>query len=405
VDNPSEWWLFEDDEDEISNDSDYISFLQSFFFEPTMAHVTASQLNSLPSYDGSTNVELWIEALERARLQFDWEDIDECRAACTKMTGIAAQWLFSQKKLGKNYVDFLDFAAVPAQAGPPAVAAQPAREGLRTALIRRFAERVNSLAAVDAVSNLDQASNEDVDAFFDRCTIAVDKANYTYTDVQKQTAAYRTQFQAFMFVWFSKGLKEEIRTRIMASPAPPENMADMLAAARKVEMELKRRAEREKSGETAQVHAMQADDRRIEELSRELERLKTGNRGQMKSSTIQCHCCKGFGHIKWECPSNKPRGNRGRIGSNFRGRGGRPGYRGGFGNNRGRGGPGGRGGGRQFSPRHYATTQGSRGYGGYQRQGNTGGRRNYYVMDKNEDGLDIVYEEEVECENEIQEGN
>jgi hypothetical protein len=406
-----EWWLFTEDDEESRTDSDYVSFLHSFFYEPpTMANITASQINSLTSYDGSTNVELWIEHIERAALQFLWTDPETCQAACAKLIGIASQWLFSQKKLGHRYQDFIDFpgaAAVAAAGGHPAVAAQDPRGGLRPALIQRFAERVNSLAAVDAVSNLDQAATEDVDAFFDRCSIAVDKANYTYTEAQKGTPEYQAQFRGFMFVWFSKGLRPDIRTRVMASPAPPENMADMLTAARKVEMELKRNSEREKTAGVSQINTFQADERRIEELTRELDRLRTGNSPPGRNQ-IQCHCCKGFGHIRWQCPTNKPRGGRGQPNSNYRGRGGqshRPFSRGNFGGYRGRGNSGGR----IFSPRHRATTQGQRGrggYGGYQRQGGSGGgKRHYYVMEKAEDELDTVYEEETSYDNDQQEEN
>jgi hypothetical protein len=298
-------------------------------------------------------------------------------AACAKLSGVAAQWLLGQKKLGVTFADFLDFAGTPAAAGPPAVAAVPPRDGIRPAFIKRFGERITALAAVDAVSNLDQLATEDVDQFFDRCSLAVDKAHYTYTAAQKETPEYKAQFRAFVFIWFSKGLRDEIRTRVMASATPPTEMGPMLEAARKVESELKRAAEKAKT-DTASLSAIHVGNpsdqqKRIEELTRELNKLKTGGPRKFQG---KCFSCGRWGHARKDCRSGNTRGGW----QAPRGRGGYQGNRGGYSNYRqGGGNRGGYGGGRG----------GSRNFGGSNNNGyrsgqQGGGNRRYYNMEREE---------------------
>jgi hypothetical protein len=248
--------------------------------------------------------------------------------------------------------------------------------------------------------------SEDVDQFFDRCSVAVDKAHYTYTDAQKATPEYREQFKAFVFVWFSKGLKEEIRVRVMAAATPPTELDPMLAAARKVESELKRMNDKAKNGNNLAMinscdpHDQEGTARRIEELTRELGRLRAS-----RPFAGKCHGCGKMGHMKRDCRSG---GNNNR--GNYPNRGGFRGYRGGGGGQR-RGGyqtyrgqpsssgfrggfRGGRGGGGQY---HSGPSYGNNNR--YQRGGFGGGQKKYYVIDNNEGNYEDLFEEVPEyCE-------
>jgi hypothetical protein len=187
--------------------------------------------------------------------------------------------------------------------------------------------------AVEAVAQLQQRDSESVRAFFDRCAIAIDKHNYTYTVAQKATAAYQAHFQVQMLTYFGNGLKEVIRSRTMGLPNPPQTAEALKDAALVVETDLAREKER-------QVQAVQEED--VAALTRQFQgwrgrqsnargsRARAGRGG----SGLTCYRCRGVGHVARRCPSDpsveerRPgQGQRGRGGW-MRGRGGRGAFRG-----------------------------------------------------------------------------
>jgi hypothetical protein len=159
-------------------------------------------------------------------------------------------------------------------------------------------------------------------------------------------------------------------------------MAPMLDAARKVEAELKRNEEKSKLPAVSSLSAMNSfapdteREKRIEELTRELNKLKVG---ASNKTAVKCYGCGRLGHIRRECRSSgQSRGSwqqqRGR--GNFRGFRGGSNFRG-YSNNRG---------GFRSAPR--GNYNGSRGYSNnsnyYNRSGQQNQGRQYYVLDSDQ---------------------
>jgi hypothetical protein len=308
--------------------------------------VTGSQLNSIKSYDGSEDVELYFLHLERAMAQFEWEDADLAVAAKQKLTGEAARFIVAQIKLQKP----LDTYAHEVN-------------GLRAALRARFGERITELAAADAVVDLKQKEGESVDGFFDRVTLAMDRKNYSYTRAQKAEAGYLPHFNQDIYTFFGAGLKEYVRSRTLGSAAPPRTADALLVAARSVEAEFLRNNPRKAAVDEVSKEEATAEDGedKITGLERQLAevqaKLAVCNVG--RSNNVKCFKCERFGHYARECPTtttvqttghggqggqqphhyqrrggNQRRGNNWQRGGN-NWRGGNRGFQGGF---RGRGG-------------------------------------------------------------------
>jgi len=270
---------------------------------------TGSQLATVRPYDGKSSITLWLEHFERQVAQFGWTDVESAEVAKGKLIDEAATWLLAQKRAQKKYNDYQDVAAAGGNA---------ARTGLRTALKRRFSERINELAALEAVSDLNQKETETVDAFYDRCVLAVDKMNFTYTDQQKTQAGYQTHFAIQIFTFFGKGLKDTIRTKTMGVPTPPTTAETLLDAARVVEMELTKLS---KLTAGPQINLVQGNKTTLEEqitqLTQQVNALKFKRSGGFRrpfqnrpsSATTRqrdvaqgtCFKCHRPGHIARRC--------------------------------------------------------------------------------------------------------
>ena len=282
--------------------------------------VTGSQLNALQVYDGSTDVELFIAAANRLRAQFAWTNEETCQAVMGKMQGAAGQWLEALRKKRLEYTHF---------------EVDGAHASFRQAMIIRIAERISELAAADAVTKLEQAENESVDCFHDRVVIAMDKKNFSYTDAEKAAAGYRQHFDVDTYTFFAAGLREGIRTRTMGSVNPPRNIADLLVAARSVELEMNR----SKKLIVEAVNSCIPDgdkgngdlpmEQQVLLLQKEIADLKVSK----SKEHVTCYKCQKKGHFARECRGSRQQ----RGGQGFR-RGGRGQYRGGQRGQRGGGG-------------------------------------------------------------------
>ena len=285
--------------------------------------ITGGQLTSIPTYDGATDVELFIASATSLARGFGWTEEETCQAAKSRLLGAGAQWLDALRKRNIVYEVFSDEMN---QAGNAV-----ARPGLKNALIARFGERISELAAADAVTKLEQGENEDVDAFHDRVIIALDKKNFSYTAAEKQTLNYRNHFNVDIYTFFAAGLKEVIRTRTMGSVAPPRTIDALLTAARSVELELRRAKKLGVDAVAISSNTCLADaearaaagaaapvEQQIAAMQKELAelRLSKGKAG------VTCYNCQKKGHFARECRSssnNRGRGNRGNFSRGQRG--------------------------------------------------------------------------------------
>jgi hypothetical protein len=292
--------------------------------------VTPQQLATIPLYSGATDVELYFAALERAADLYTWDDGETCTAAKSRLAGAGEIFLESLRKQHVECVVYLDRAA--AGAGANAVAAQT---GIKKRLRVRFGEIVTEIAAADAVTSLHQKTGETVSDFNDRCVVAIDRMNHTYTDIQKQQPAYQGHFTAMLYTFLASGLKEEIRSRTLGAATPPRTAEALLTAAKSVESEMARSRktktmmEIERADDPAAVETMEFPTT-IQGL-RNLMAVMMSGQGQAgenkeaaavtnkpasttsaANANATCYNCRGKGHLSLVCPSPKGTAKRSR---------------------------------------------------------------------------------------------
>jgi hypothetical protein len=293
--------------------------------------VTPQQLATIPLYSGATDVELYLAALERAADLYTWDDGETCTAAKSRLAGAGEIFLESLRKQHVECVVYLDRAA--AGAGANAVAAQT---GIKKRLRVRFGEIVTEIAAADAVTSLHQKSGETVSDFNDRCVVAIDRMNHTYTDIQKQQPAYQGHFAAMLYTFLASGLKEEIRSRTLGAATPPRTAEALLTAAKSVESEMARSRktktllEIERADDSAAVEAMEFPTtiQGLRNLMAVMMSAGPGQGGEAKetaaitnkpastasavNANATCYNCRGKGHLALICPSPKGTAKRSR---------------------------------------------------------------------------------------------
>jgi hypothetical protein len=308
-----------------------------------MAGINAAQLAAIPIYDGEPGiqVDLWVKAVDRCRLTFQWNDAVTANAAKSRLSGNAAYWLVAESLLNANYdawddVDFV--AAVPAVGAVVAIPAVPAVIGLKSQITARFTITVNATAAVEAVASLRQKPAETSDAFYDRVVVAIDKKNFTANAAAKQAQGYQDTMRTDIFVHYAAGLKREIRERAFSIQNPPQTAAALRETARQIESTIKKIAAdvdaltAGPAGATNLITEKEEEDdakrktNEIQKLAKEIAELKKmnirggggggarGGRGANRgtgASTATCHGCGNRGHFIRECRITAARRGRG----------------------------------------------------------------------------------------------
>lgn len=293
----------------------------------TTNEVTGGQVNATQQYDGSTEVELYIQHISRNQAQFGWDDTQTAAVVKNKLTKEAAAWLRSEELMLTNLTTW---------------------PHIRTGLRNRFKSQYSEIAAADMVRNLKQKEKETVNEFFDRVVMAVDMKNHTYSVAEKLEAEYKTHFLVDVYTFFSAGLKEDIRIKAMSGGTPPRTAADLRTAAANIEAQMNKEKPKvevleinhlveqiEKIGvqEVAQVvQQLQDDPYYVETMKRK--KFGRDKDSSNKGKTVTCYSCKKPGHYSYECRSgnsfNRGRSSSGR-GFNRRGFGGQGRTRGNFG--------------------------------------------------------------------------
>ncbi len=293
--------------------------------------VQGSQLSVIPVFTGEPpyDVESWIATVERCKTQFAWTDHQMAAVVKNKLTGAAAIWLRATEKLNPRH--FNVWAADP--------------QGLKHQFLAKFLPAKTEQAAILAVSHLKQRSNESCSDFFDRVVLAVDKVNHHVPDGDKQTLNYQTIFKTQVRTFFGAGLKDEIRTLILASNSPPTTMEELRDQAVASETQLRNKNPTMKDLEETAVTSADPNPlpqkeqenspvlREVQELAKKVEALSTsfnnrgrgggrgrGGRGQGRGkgrdlSKVTCFKCENKGHYANRCPSGRGTG-RGQRGMN-----------------------------------------------------------------------------------------
>ena len=316
---------------------------------PIMAQppeVTGSQMTATNIYDGTEDIEIYFAHVERNRIQFRWTPEQTAAVVKNKLKGEAASWLHFLTQTHKITDTWAQ---------------------LQVLMRERFQLEFNEQTARKAVMNLNQKDNETVNAFFERITDAMDKKNHAYTIAEKQDDAYQDALMRDVYTFFSAGMKAEIIDKAMAGADPPRTAANLLRAARIVEIQF----EKERSSKLLNTSAAEVKlpDKQAEEvpkaktLEQEVALLQEGfkglrnslqtnrggfrgrnfrgrgfyggNRGSTRPfgqrgggnpfsrpppSTITCFRCNGQGHYSYQCPTGGQQGSGGQQAYN-RGRG------------------------------------------------------------------------------------
>lgn len=269
----------------------------------TSTAIQGSQLNAISKYDGTADVEAWIAEMDRAAIQFKWDDAQTAAAAKGKLTDGASQWLRSAEMCSYIYNIWKD--------------GTDKSKMLSEALIARFGVEMAATRATDAVRDLKQKHDESVGSFHDRVVRQLDKKNYKYTQKEKQEASYQKGFAADICTFFGAGLREEIRQRVLSVPNPPQTHQELLKAAKVVEATESTAATRAKANVLEIQNARPSSDMG-EAISMEsppsgwsmeemtlcmVEAMRKFKQPSGKKFT--CFNCKGEGHYSSECPSPK----------------------------------------------------------------------------------------------------
>ena len=240
---------------------------------PAMANQPASgsQLNSIPKFEGKEGLEVrnFIEAVESAKTQFQWNNDTAISSTIYRLSGPAQDWMRGKKMMGDAY------------------AGAEGWTNLKRDLLERFSPVINSATAVDAVRDLKQHHDETASEFYDRIIHSLDRKNHAYTAAQKREEAYLTAFRADLVTFFLGGLKESISKKVMGVPNPPDTPAGALQAARAAEA-----AEARQNIPIMAVQEHQEDEVQVDAVQRRKN---------------QCFNCQGFGHWARDCPSPRTR--------------------------------------------------------------------------------------------------
>jgi hypothetical protein len=377
--------------------------------------VHASQLNLLGTFDGSTDVEIFVIQVNRCIDIYGWGDLATGQLVQTCMKGEAATWLRSLIKTATEDMKVRYWSNT--QRG--ADGRHLPKSGLRYHMLMRFREEISGRGAIEAISDLKQRPTESVDEFRDRVVICMDKKNYRATEREKNTEAYRAQLKDDTYTWFAAGLNEEVRIAALGGVEPPEDLESLVIAARNAERERIRSkkpkfvvelaADGAVGGATSAAHQQHyyssadlsadqatAESFQVAELKAEIEALRR------TIGPVTCWLCDERGHISRDCPKRGRRGGRGATGYSSRGNSRGGGYRGG--NSGGSYRPTNRGGGRRGKGRVFfrPTRTGDRSKRLFELvvdEGDQEPEEGNYEVEINQDDYNNLFEEETGDQN------
>ena len=115
---------------------------------------------------------VYVEAIDRAREQFGWTQIQTARAAVSRGGNSVANWIRGERAAGVVFTAWQEANMV----------------NMRSAFLTRFGPKYTTGGAVAAIADLKQRSGETVGDFLDRVKIAVDMLHYNVAEADRDQA-------------------------------------------------------------------------------------------------------------------------------------------------------------------------------------------------------------------------
>ena len=217
----------EEEEDSSSTSLNTTSSSDSFYSDEMAepAVITGSQLACIPVYSGEKGLSIisWCESIDRAKVQFNWSEVQAASVATSRAGTKVSTWLRGARLSGTTYTNWSD-----------------GNNNLRGALIKRFGPTVTALQSVHAVSDLKQRADESCADFMDRIKLAVDMLHYNVPAATKAAAPYQESFARLVKAHFGAGLRPDIGKVVLGVSTPPATMDAFLEAAEAIESEMNR---------------------------------------------------------------------------------------------------------------------------------------------------------------------
>ena len=280
-------------------------------------HAGGAQLNALPIFSddkslGSLSAKEWIRRVERMGQNFGWNNALLAGSAKNKLSGSAATWLEGQLVRGQIMDDW------------------NGDNGFRNQFLQRFDKARGALAAVEAISDLQQKGSQSVRGFYDEVSIAVDLKHYNITDADKQEPNYQLMRDNDIYILFQAGLNRKIKELAMAGADPPDNAQNLLDAAVRIEVTLQDNnksqhkvgeVQHDTAGSSDEDDANRSPEEQIAALKQQIKGLKAKDTAKLKCFEKDCQSTE---HLVANCPIRKAKIRaRERGGGGGRGRGGR----------------------------------------------------------------------------------
>lgn len=194
--------------------------------DPSMNVVQGGQIAAIPTFDGvsAAEAEKWIRMVDRYKQNFGWTSKQTAATVRNKLTGEASLFVDNNEDEGVGNCQEWDEHA----------------NGLRAMLLAKFGLTLSATTTSHALDDLQQGPTEMVDPFYERVRYAVTKflTGFGRRTVAEK-ASYSNTYGRLVYNFFKAGIYASYRQRIFSAAAAshPPTHADLLAAARGVELE------------------------------------------------------------------------------------------------------------------------------------------------------------------------